>query len=237
MERRGLKNYDDPRARRMAIPWCLTLNGWSMLHLILCVGGAGSEPVRRQHTGVDETKQFRKENVMAWKYPKHVCGHEGPRYQSYGPYERRNRRHATIESRPCPDCLAKAAGAKAKESGLPVLKGSPKQIAWAADIRENLLKFWEKQLVTAEALLEDVADKDKAKARAVVEGAIRRSDEYRAHIEARWWIENRETRSPLDQEVHELMLAKTKIGIAANQERRLPCLRSSTNNCDSGPTR
>lgn len=78
---------------------------------------------------------------MAWMYPLHSCGHRGERYQAYGPSSYREQQLEAIESHPCPECRVAAAEAAAKESGLPMLEGSPKQIAWAAEIRERALRL------------------------------------------------------------------------------------------------
>lgn len=100
---------------------------------------------------------------MAWQNPKHVCGHSGERYQAYGHHSGRERQLAAIEARPCPDCLKAAAEKVAQEAGLPVLAGSPKQIAWASDIRERALRLLPPE----------------------------RTEKLRPEISAKWWIDNR----------------------------------------------
>lgn len=75
---------------------------------------------------------------MAWYYPKHSCGHDGERVQLLGKTDGRMRTLAGIERQPCPDCRAKAA--TELTPGLPGLIGSPKQVAWAAEIRASLAK-------------------------------------------------------------------------------------------------
>lgn len=105
----------------------------------------------------------KEEDKMAWQYPKHVCGHTGERYQAYGKIDGRERQLAAIESMPCPECRRAAADKQSTEAGLPMLVGSDKQIAWAAEIRERALR-----LIPA----------DRA-ARVVHETS------------ARWWIDNR----------------------------------------------
>ena len=101
---------------------------------------------------------------MAWQYPKHVFGHNGERVQMYGNMVGRVRQLAGIESHPCPDCRKAAADKAAIEAGLPVLCGSPKQIAWASDIRERALR-----LLPAE-----------------------RAEKIRPETSAKWWIDHRE---------------------------------------------
>ena len=78
---------------------------------------------------------------MAWQYPTHSCGHEGERYQAYGPNVDRRAKLAALESHPCPACRAKAALEQAQLAGLPELTGSDKQIAWASDIRSKAQKY------------------------------------------------------------------------------------------------
>lgn len=100
---------------------------------------------------------------MAWQYPKHMCGHNGERYQAYGKMDGRDRQLAAIEAQPCPECRKSAADQAAIDGGLPLLSGSPKQIAWASDIRERALR-----LLPAE-----------------------RAEKLRPEASARWWIDNR----------------------------------------------
>lgn len=100
---------------------------------------------------------------MAWQNPKHTCGHHGERYQAYGPDSGRERQLAAIEAKPCPDCRKAAADNAAISAGLPLLSGSPKQVAWASEIRERALR-----LLAAE-----------------------RAEKLRAEQSAKWWIDNR----------------------------------------------
>jgi len=99
---------------------------------------------------------------MAWQYPKHVCGHDGERYQAYGHHTDRERQLAAIECHPCPDCRKQAADAAAEAAGLPLLQGSPKQVAWATEIRERKLR-----------LQPELTEK------------------LRPETSAKWWIDNR----------------------------------------------
>lgn len=101
---------------------------------------------------------------MAWQYPKYACGHSGERYQAYGKLDGRRRQLAAIESHPCPDCRKTAADKSAIEAGLPMLSGSPKQIAWASDIRERALRLL----------------------------PVDRIAKIRPETSAKWWIDNRE---------------------------------------------
>lgn len=101
---------------------------------------------------------------MAWQNPTHTCGHQGERYQAYGKRDGRERQLRAIESRPCPNCQMADAQKKAEESGLPQLVGSPKQIAWASDIRDRAMR-----LLPAE-----------------------KTEKLRPETSAKWWIDNRE---------------------------------------------
>lgn len=103
------------------------------------------------------------ERIMAWQYPTHSCGHSGERYQAYGKNDGRERQLRAIESHPCPECLKQAAEQSAKANGLPMLVGSPKQIAWASDIRERALRLLP-------------ADK---------------TEKLKPETSAKWWIDNR----------------------------------------------
>lgn len=100
---------------------------------------------------------------MAWQYPTHSCGHSGERYQAYGKHDGRERQLAAIESYPCPECRKNDADKAAKESGLPLLTGSPKQIAWASEIRARGLR-----LIGGE-----------------------RAEKLKPETSAKWWIDHR----------------------------------------------
>ncbi len=78
---------------------------------------------------------------MAWEYPKHACGHAGERVQMYGPTDGRERRLRAMERQDCPECRAMRAKEQAAAAGLPELSGTPKQIAWASEIRERALRL------------------------------------------------------------------------------------------------
>lgn len=100
---------------------------------------------------------------MAWQYPTHTCGHSGERYQAYGKMDARERQLAAIESKPCPECRKAAADKQAAEAGLPMLVGSDKQVAWAADIRARALRLLPPE----------------------------KAQKIRPETSARWWIDNR----------------------------------------------
>lgn len=100
---------------------------------------------------------------MAWQNPKHICGHSGERYQAYGHHTGRERQLAAIEAHPCPNCRQIVAAQSAQVAGLPMLSGSPKQIAWASDLRERALRLL----------------------------PVERTEKLRPETSAKWWIDNR----------------------------------------------
>ena len=65
---------------------------------------------------------------MAWSTIEHNCGHTSRR-QLYGKSSKREWIIEQEEQNPCPDCAADNSN----------LKGSPKQVAWAEQIREKAL--------------------------------------------------------------------------------------------------
>ena len=81
----------------------------------------------------------------------------------YGKMDGRRRALAALEAHSCPDCRKTQAEKSATAAGLPLLQGSPKQIAWASDIRERALRL----------LPQESAEK------------------YRPETSARWWIDHR----------------------------------------------
>lgn len=81
----------------------------------------------------------------------HSCGHEET-HQLFGPQRGRDSKIAWLQRRPCEGCRAEArAKANAEQSkrdgeaahaaGLPVLRGSERQCAWAETIRREKLAF------------------------------------------------------------------------------------------------
>lgn len=100
---------------------------------------------------------------MGWQKITYACGHTEEQ-QMYGKCSERDRHAEALGRYNCPDCRKAAADKAAAEQGLPALTGSPKQVAWAAEIRERALR-----LLPAE-----------------------RADKIRAEASARWWIDNRQ---------------------------------------------
>ena len=70
----------------------------------------------------------------------HACGHTRE-YQMYGPHRQREARAERMTNEICPDCVRARIRAKAESlcPDMPDLDGSPKQIAWAEDIRARAI--------------------------------------------------------------------------------------------------
>lgn len=113
---------------------------------------------------------------MSRKTFTHSCGHAGDAFIPGSGYGERVAYMAEQgERQPCPACRAKAAQEKAAAAGLPALEGSDRQVAWAADIRPDVIERAEKFLATAMASL----------------GSRAEEPAMRAVTKAGWWIDNR----------------------------------------------
>ena len=75
---------------------------------------------------------------MAWNRLNYACGHT-EQVQLYGKMDSRGRTIAAAESHDCPACRAAKAKSDADADGLQPLTGSDKQVAWAAQIRAEIL--------------------------------------------------------------------------------------------------
>ncbi|NCG67157.1 hypothetical protein GWJ21_04145 [Bacillus coagulans] len=83
---------------------------------------------------------------MAWHEGVYACGHPG-RVQIYGPVKDRDWKEKKEFSKLCPECWKKKLAEEnqkavetAKEMGLPELKGTEKQVAWANSIRLEFIE-------------------------------------------------------------------------------------------------
>jgi hypothetical protein len=112
------------------------------------------------------------------------CGHAETK-QLYGPYAQRERTIAYYKTVDCPACKAEAAKKAAENNGLVVLIGSPKQIAWATDIRAEFIKV-------VKSLKEQSAGNADDKR---VQDIYSFLDSTIKNKEAKWWIDNRSTLS------------------------------------------
>jgi lipopolysaccharide export LptBFGC system permease protein LptF len=113
---------------------------------------------------------------MAWHDGTYSCGHQG-RTQIYGKVSDRQYHADRHFDGICPDCLEESRKAAAKEAlqnaeacGLPTLTGSEKQVAWAAQIRQEILAGKKTDGTQVTAGDYSIALKN---------------------TEAKWWIENR----------------------------------------------
>ncbi|MEW6016474.1 MAG: hypothetical protein AB1760_00205 [Pseudomonadota bacterium] len=130
----------------------------------------------------------------------HDCGHTET-VQLYGPRRERERKLAWLEQHPCLACVreaeARAAAANAAAQGLPDLVGSPKQVAWALRIRQQILR--DADDLRAD-IMRQVPNADKR---------ITRFDSLlatiRAQSSAAWWIDHR------DNTAYELLNQQAKV--------------------------
>ena len=127
---------------------------------------------------------------MSRKTFTHSCGHEGEAFIPGCGYGKQVAYMAEQgEHQPCPACRAKAAQEKATAAGLPALEGSDRQIAWAADIRPDMIQQAEQLLHSEVAKLGDRAKEP------VIAGNLQKAraniERLRAITKAGWWIDNR----------------------------------------------
>lgn len=123
---------------------------------------------------------------------KHTCGHtETVNICGTNVHGERDHKIACLESKPCRECAAKAAAEDAVKAGLPKLSGSEKQVAWALDIRNEMIATLEdegKQVIARRA--EKCTDEQVAEVRANIAKAI---GNVKAVKDAKWFIDNRYT--------------------------------------------
>ena len=105
----------------------------------------------------------------------HSCGHQ-EEIVIYGKRADRERRIAYLESQLCAECRAREGAAQGAAKGWAALEGSPKQIAWAEDLRSETMD--------AISVLKTRTDDEAA-----------RKDRVIAYLSgitsAEWWIDNR----------------------------------------------
>lgn len=142
----------------------------------------------------------------------HSCGHTET-VQLYGPTKDREYRIARMEKQPCAECRAEEAKAFDEAHGLAELKGSPKQIAWASDIRAEMLSALDGTIERMDAQVQEAIESGRAaeiaeKYGKTVEEAVAEVGEginkYRAariavaaKDSSRWFIDNRGAGSEL----------------------------------------
>lgn len=126
---------------------------------------------------------------MAWMTVTYRCGHTECK-QLYGPTSQREYKLAQMGRKDCPECRAKAE----PEDGLPMLEGSPKQIAWANDIRERWI---------ASTLARVPAGHPQA---ATCQAAV--TEAAAGQAEAAWWIDHQAEISTLLEPAYRAALIK-----------------------------
>jgi len=134
---------------------------------------------------------------MAWYYGTYSCGHEG-RVNIIGPTKDREWKKERAFSKLCPECWQKhleadreaanrEAKEKAKELGLPELKGTEKQVAWANTLRQQLVEKFETKI--KEGFTPSVAKRHgitEEKLRATLQNILS------TKTDAKWYIDNRD---------------------------------------------
>ncbi len=106
------------------------------------------------------------------------CGHTAE-VQLYGKESERKRKIKWYYTINCPECEAREAAKVADEKGYPELTGTPKQVAWANQIRNKAVALYEELCATApeqnKSLLLSLKDRWVAN-----------------EVTASYWIDNRE---------------------------------------------
>lgn len=132
---------------------------------------------------------------------KHSCGHETTQ-QFYGKHSEREWKIANAENSPCWECEKKHRAEEATEAnkGLVALTGSEKQIAWAEQIRQIMLKN-EVSFNDIAYAIDDLPAEEKTKITdhfvAIGQPATKASVEtareaFKNEASAKFWIENRQ---------------------------------------------
>jgi hypothetical protein len=139
------------------------------------------------------------------------CGHEGI-VVVFGNRQQRDRKVKWLAERPCRECYeadlavkraaeSAEAAEKAKATGLPILQGSPKQIAWAESIRAKALaskdnnpivsdeEFYGSNEEAAKRFGWDVED-FKIACKAIYDAAHAARGALLKQDDAKWWIDN-----------------------------------------------
>lgn len=160
---------------------------------------------------------------MQWTV-KHACGHVVT-HQIYGGTKNGQARSAWLATQPCLQCkrdaeLNAALNANAA-AGLPALTGSERQIAWAEQIRHELIPAVERQILgsleklaratTKHAADQAIYDACIAAMRAAVTAEL---DALRRRAEARWWIDHRSDEHALVKQIAEAGNAAFRAALA-----------------------
>ena len=116
-----------------------------------------------------------------------ACGHIET-VNICGAYADRDRQAEYEAEKLCYECYQAEKAAKAAqaevEDALPELEGSPKQVAWAKDIRQSVL-YGRSGVRYCEKQFGDLAEEDQTTCREAIAG-------IKAQPSAKWWIDNRQ---------------------------------------------
>ena len=129
---------------------------------------------RKKKTPANKPEQKNKgENEMKTTVT-HTCGHKED-IAVFGKRADREKKIAWLESQPCAECRAAESAEASKAAGMAALVGSPRQIAWAEDLRTESINAVQKIEARTET---EAVHKD-------------RLIKYLGSItSAAWWIEN-----------------------------------------------
>jgi hypothetical protein len=136
--------------------------------------------------------------VFAVRYEiTHRCGHIS-NIDLFGPRPERERKVEWLESQQCQQCRLVEDGARAAEANaadnLPVIVGSPKQVAWAEQIRRKALDHAARvRQVDPGALAAAMKPEIIALGTEYVQTYEATMTKLRTETSARWWIDNRNT--------------------------------------------
>ena len=101
---------------------------------------------------------------------KRACGHSET-IQVYGSSSERERKEAYEATKQCAACRQAAAGATG-------LTGTPKQVAWASDIKAKVVGQWR-----------EIAARESGPGLTLANLVVERAE---AQMDARWWIEHQD---------------------------------------------
>ena len=119
----------------------------------------------------------------------HSCGHvESVQIYGTNVHGERDRKVAYLESQPCKECRRAAAAEANAAAGMSSLSGSPKQVAWAEEIRaeasEKVRAAMERQISEGERA--GMPAEQIEAARGLLDGTLH---ELGMETSAAWWID------------------------------------------------
>ena len=136
---------------------------------------------------------------MAWTDVTYSCGHTGE-VQIYGARKDREKAVWIYKNyKLCPDCYEEqrrkeeqAVLSRAEEYGLPELSGSPKQIAWAMGLRDDLIKRFEELVEKDRGLMQETGTPEEIAK--FEQNVLSLRTFFVSQTESRFWIDCREKR-------------------------------------------